>query len=180
MFPKDFVWGVATSAYQIEGTDPQDGRGDCVWDTFVKNGRVYNEQDAFTACDHMHRYKEDFSLMRELGIKHYRFSLNWARILPEGTGAVNEKAIEMYRDMILCMKENGITPYITLFHWEFPQKLYERGGWLNPDIVTWFGDYAALVAERFSDLCQYFITINEPQCCIGLGHLRGEIGRAHV
>ena len=173
MFQKDFVWGVATSAYQIEGTDPDDGRGDCVWDTFVKNGRVYNEQDAFTACDHMHCYKEDFALMRELGIKHYRFSLSWARILPEGTGEVNEKAIKMYRDMILCMKENGITPYITMFHWEFPQKLYERGGWLNPDVVTWFGDYAALVAERFSDLCEYFITINEPQCCIGLGHLSG-------
>lgn len=173
MFPQDFVWGVATSAYQIEGKDPADGAGECVWDTFVKNGKIFDGHTADVACDHMHRYREDFALMKELGIRHYRFSLNWARILPEGMGRVNETAVEMYRDMILCMKENGITPYITLFHWEFPEKLYQRGGWMNPDVVQWFGDYAALVAERFSDLCEYFITINEPQCCIGLGHLSG-------
>lgn len=90
----------------------------------------------------MHHYKEDYALMKNLGIKAYRFSLNWARILPEGTGRVNEKAIRMYRDMITCMKENGITPYITMFHWEFPQALYEKGGWLNPEVADWFGEYA--------------------------------------
>lgn len=173
MFREDFVWGVASSAYQVEGTDPSDGRGKTVWDMFVEDGRVFEEQDAYTSCDHMHHYREDFALMRNLGIKAYRFSLNWARILPEGTGRVNEKAIAMYRDMILCMKENGITPYITLFHWEFPLALYERGGWLNPDVVDWFGEYAKVAAENFSDLCEYFITINEPQCVVGLGHLRG-------
>lgn len=173
MFCDDFVWGVASSAYQVEGTDPADGRGKTVWDKFVEDGRVYEGQDAYTSCDNMHRYKEDFALMKNLGIKAYRFSLNWARILPEGTGNVNEKAIAMYRDMILTMRENGITPYITLFHWEFPLALYERGGWLNPDVVEWFGEYARVVAENFSDLCEYFITINEPQCVVGLGHLRG-------
>ncbi len=173
MFRDDFVWGVASSAYQVEGTDPTDSRGKTVWDKFVEDGRVYERQNAYTSCDHMHHYKEDLALMKNLGIKAYRFSLNWARILPEGTGKVNKKAIAMYRDMILTMKENGITPYVTLFHWEFPLALYERGGWLNPDVVEWFGEYARVVAENFSDLCEYFITINEPQCVVGLGHLRG-------
>lgn len=173
MFGEDFVWGVASSAYQVEGTDAADGRGACVWDMFATDGRVFEHQNADTSCDHMHHYKEDIALMRHLGIRAYRFSLNWARILPEGTGRVNEKAIAMYRDMILTMKENGITPYLTLFHWEFPQALYERGGWQNPDVVQWFGEYAKVVAENFSDICEYFITINEPQCVVGLGHLSG-------
>lgn len=173
MFGEDFVWGVASSAYQVEGTDAADGRGACVWDMFAADGRVFEHQNADTSCDHMHHYKEDIALMRHLGIRAYRFSLNWARILPEGTGRVNEKAIAMYRDMILTMKENGITPYLTLFHWEFPQALYERGGWQNPDVVQWFGEYAKVVAENFSDICEYFITINEPQCVVGLGHLSG-------
>ena len=110
MFREDFVWGVASSAYQVEGTDAADGRGACVWDMFAADGRVFEHQHADTSCDHMHHYKEDIALMKHLGIRAYRFSLNWARILPEGTGRVNEKAIAMYRDMILTMKENGITP----------------------------------------------------------------------
>lgn len=173
MFQDDFVWGVASSAYQIEGTDAEDGRGRTVWDKFVEEGNIYENQDARTSCDHMHRYKSDYALMKNLGIKAYRFSINWARILPEGTGLVNEKAIAMYRDMILTMKRNGITPYLTMFHWEFPQALQEKGGWLNEDVVEWFGEYAKVVAENFSDICENFITINEPQCVVGLGHLRG-------
>ena len=173
MFRDDFVWGVASSSYQVEGTDANDGRGKNVWDAFTEAGRIYENQNAYTTCDHMHHYKEDYALMKNLGIKAYRFSLNWARILPEGTSRVNEKAIRMYRDMITCMKENGITPYITMFHWEFPQALYERGGWLNPEVIDWFGEYAKVVAENFSDICEYFITINEPQCVVGLGHLSG-------
>ncbi len=173
MFDKDFVWGVASSAYQVEGTDPEDGRGMTVWDAFIKEGKTYEHQNADVSCDHMHRYKEDYALMRNLGIRAYRFSLNWARILPNGTGEVNQKAIQLYRDMIVSMKKNGIEPYITLFHWEFPQKLMEQGGWLNPDVVNWFGEYAKVVAEAFSDLCTNYITINEPQCVVGLGHLSG-------
>lgn len=173
MFPENFTWGVASSAYQIEGTDKEDGRGDCVWDAFVQAGKIAGGQTADVACDHIHRYKEDFELMQKLGITSYRFSLSWARILPDGTGRVNEKAIALYRDMIQEMKKRGIRPYVTLFHWEFPLKLYEKGGWLNEDVVEWFGEYARVVAENFSDLAEYFFTLNEPQCFIGLGHLRG-------
>lgn len=173
MFPKDFVWGVASSAYQVEGTDAKDGRGKNIWDEFARSGRVYEHQTAEVCCDHMHRYREDFALMRMLGIKNYRFSISWSRILPEGTGKVNEKAVQMYRDMILCMKENGIRPFITLFHWEFPYELFKKGGWLNDEVVQWFGEYAKVVAENFSDLCSDFITINGAAVCDGLGHLRG-------
>ena len=173
MFQKDFVWGVASSAYQIEGTDQEDGRGKMIWDTFAEQGRVYENQNADVACDHMHRYKEDFALMRLLGVKAYRFSISWARIMPEGTGRVNEKAIALYRDMILEMKKNGIEPYLTMYHWEFPQALQDRGGWLNEDVIEWFGEYAKVVAENFSDITTYFMTLNEPQCFVGLGHLSG-------
>lgn len=173
MFRDDFVWGVAGSAYQVEGRDPEDGCGKNIWDTFAEEGRILDGKDAYTACDHMHRYKEDYKLMKLLGIKAYRFSMSWARILPEGTGKVNEKAIAMYRDMILSMKENGIEPYITMYHWEFPQALQDKGGWLNEDVIQWFGEYAKVVAENFSDICEYFITLNEPECFVGLGHLSG-------
>ena len=173
MFRQDFAWGVASSAYQIEGRDKEDGCGKNIWDTFTEESRVYENQNAYVSCDEIHRYKEDFALMRLLGIRAYRFSLSWARILPEGTGRVNEKAIVLYRDMILEMKKNGITPYITLYHWEFPQALQDRGGWLNEDVIGWFGEYAKVVAENFSDLCEYFFTLNEPQCFVGLGHLSG-------
>lgn len=173
MFREDFAWGVASSAYQIEGRDKEDGCGKNIWDTFTEEGRVYENQNAYVSCDEIHRYKEDFALMRLLGIRAYRFSLSWARILPEGTGRVNEKAIALYRDMILEMKKNGITPYITLYHWEFPQALQDKGGWLNEDVIGWFGEYAKVVAENFSDLCEYFFTLNEPQCFVGLGHLSG-------
>ena len=173
MFRDDFVWGVASSAYQVEGRDPEDGCGKNIWDTFTEEGRILDGKNAYTACDHMHRYKEDYKLMKLLGIKAYRFSMSWARILPEGTGRVNEKAIAMYRDMILSMKENGIEPYITMYHWEFPQALQDKGGWLNEDVIQWFGEYAKVVAENFSDICEYFITLNEPECFVGLGHLSG-------
>lgn len=173
MFRKDFVWGVASSAYQIEGKDAKDNAGKTIWDTFAKEGHIFENHNADVTCDHMHHYKEDFALMRLLGIKAYRFSLSWARILPNGTGEVNQKAIDLYKDMILEMKKNDIVPYITLYHWEFPQALQERGGWLNKEVVTWFGEYAKIVSENFSDLCEYFITLNEPQCFVGLGHLSG-------
>ncbi len=173
MFREDFAWGVASSAYQIEGRDKEDGCGKNIWDTFTEEGRIFDGQNAYVSCDEIHRYKEDFALMRLLGIKAYRFSLSWARILPEGTGRVNEKAIALYRDMIVEMKKNGITPYITLYHWEFPQALQDKGGWLNEDVIAWFGEYAKVVAQNFSDLCEYFFTLNEPQCFVGLGHLSG-------
>lgn len=173
MFRDDFVWGVASSAYQIEGRDAQDGAGKCIWDTFAEEGRVQNNQKADVACDHVHRYKDDIAMMRLLGVKAYRFSLSWSRIMPEGTGRVNKKAIALYRDMIRCMKDNDIVPYITMYHWELPQALQDKGGWLNEDIIEWFGEYAKVVAENFSDLSEYIITLNEPQCFVGLGYLNG-------
>lgn len=173
MFDKDFVFGVADSAYQVEGRDAADGMGDCIWDAFCAEGRTADGSDASVACDRIHRYREDIRLMHYLGIRHYRFSLNWCRILPEGTGRVNEKGIAFYRDMIQTMLDNGITPYLTLFHWEYPQALQNQGGWLNEHSGEWFAEYAKVVAENFSDLCEYFITFNEPQCFCGLGNLSG-------
>lgn len=174
MFRDDFVWGVASSAYQIEGRDPEDGAGKMIWDTFAENGHIQDRRDASVTCDHMHRYKEDYAMMRLLGIKAHRFSVSWARLIPEGKGAVNEKAVAMYRDMILEMRKNGIEPYLTLYHWELPQALQDKGGWLNEEIISWFGEYAKAVAENFSDICGYYFTLNEPQCFVGLGYLAGE------
>lgn len=173
MFRDDFVWGVASSAYQVEGRDPEDGAGKNVWDTFAEAGRIFENQDASVSCDHIHRYKEDFALMRNLGVKAYRFSISWSRLIPDGVGKVNEKAVALYRDMIMEMKKNGIEPYLTLFHWEYPQALMDQGGWLNENADDWFGQYAKVVAENFTDLCDKVFTLNEPQCFIGLGHMRG-------
>ena len=173
MFRSDFIWGVASSAYQVEGREEGDGCGKNIWDTFTEEGRIQDGHNAYVTCDHMHRYKEDYALMGMLGIKAYRFSMSWARILPEGTGKVNEKAIALYRDMILEMKKNGVEPYITMYHWEFPQALQDKGGWLNEEVIDWFAEYAKVVAENFSDICENFITLNEPQCFVGIGHLSG-------
>lgn len=174
MFRSDFVWGVATSAYQIEGRDPADGAGRCVWDTFSDAGRTDRGDHAYVACDEIHRFKEDIALMRLLGIKHYRFSISWSRILPDGIGEVNETGVAYYRELLEELKKNGIEPYVTLFHWELPQAIQNRGGWLSPEMPDWFGNYASIVAERFSDLAKYFITINEPQCVIMHGLSIGE------
>lgn len=173
MFRDDFVWGVAGSAYQTEGRDLYDGAGKMIWDTFAEEGRIMDGSDAAAACDHMHRYPQDYRMMRLLGVKAYRFSVSWSRIIPEGTGEVNTKAVALYRNMILQMKKNGITPYLTMYHWELPQALQDQGGWLNEEMIRWFGGYARVIAENFSDLCEYFITLNEPECFVGLGYLSG-------
>ena len=174
MFRDDFVFGVASSAYQVEGTGDELPRGKCIWDTFSETNPMNTKGgNGLTACDHMHRYKEDFAMMKELGIKAYRFSINWCRIIPDGVGEVSEEGVAFYRDLISSMIANGITPYLTLYHWDLPQALEDKGGWVNPDIVDAFGKYARVVAERFSDLVEYFFTINEPQCVIGLGYVVG-------
>lgn len=173
-FAKDFVWGAATSSYQIEGTGRDSGKGQNIWDVFTKEpGRVYEGHTGDIACDHYHRFREDVAYMKELGLKGYRFSIDWSRVLPEGTGKVNEKGIDFYNALIDELLEQGIEPYITLYHWELPYEIYKRGGWMNPEIVEWFGQYARLVAERFSDRVKYFFTLNEPQCFVGLGFLQG-------
>lgn len=173
-FAKDFVWGAVTSSYQIEGTGRDSGKGQNIWDVFTKEpGRVYEGHTGDIACDHYHRFREDVAYMKELGLKGYRFSIDWSRVLPEGTGKVNEKGIDFYNALIDELLEQGIEPYITLYHWELPYEIYKRGGWMNPEIVEWFGQYARLVAERFSDRVKYFFTLNEPQCFVGLGFLQG-------
>lgn len=173
-FAKDFVWGAATSSYQIEGTGRDSGKGQNIWDVFTKEpGRVYEGHTGDIACDHYHRFREDVAYMKELGLKGYRFSIDWSRVLPEGTGKVNEKGIDFYNALIDELLEQGIEPYITLYHWKLPYEIYKRGGWMNPEIVEWFGQYARLVAERFSDRVKYFFTLNEPQCFVGLGFLQG-------
>lgn len=173
-FAKDFVWGAATSSYQIEGTGRDSGKGQNIWDVFTKEpGRVYEGHTGDIACDHYHRFREDVAYMKELGLKGYRFSIDWSRVLPEGTGKVNEKGIDFYNALIDELLEQGIEPYITLYHWELPYEIHKRGGWMNPEIVEWFGQYARLVAERFSDRVKYFFTLNEPQCFVGLGFLQG-------
>lgn len=174
-FKKDFVWGGATASYQVEGAAYEDGKGLNIWDVFCKDGgHVYENQTGDVACDQYHRYKEDVQHMKEMGMKAYRFSLSWARILPEGTGAVNEKGVAYYNNLIDELLANGIEPYITLYHWDLPYELHVRGGWLNPESSSWFYEYAKVVAERFSDRVTKFFTINEPQCIVGLGYQTGD------
>ena len=174
-FREDFVWGAATSAYQIEGAVKEDGKGEHIWDVYTQEpGKIFEGHTGEVACDHYHRYKEDVRIMKEIGLKGYRFSIDWSRVLPEGTGRVNEKGIEFYDRLIDELLANDIEPYITMYHWELPYELYKRGGWMNPQIVEWFGEYAKLLAERFSDRVTHFFTLNEPQCFIGLGFLNGE------
>lgn len=171
-FKKDFIWGAATAAYQIEGAAYEDGKGLSVWDNFCKeDGRIFESHTGDVACDHYHRYKEDFKLMAELGIKNYRFSFSWPRIIPNGVGELNGKGLAFYSDLIDEMLKNGITPYATLFHWDYPYELCKRGGWLNPDSPSWFADYAGVIAKHFGDRVKNFFTLNEPQCFIGLSYV---------
>lgn len=170
MFKKDFVWGAATSAYQIEGAAYEDGKRLSVWDVFTANEFSYKGETGEVACDHYHRYEEDVKLMKEMGINSYRFSLAWTRILPEGTGKVNQKGIDFYNRLIDCLLENGITPYATLFHWDYPQALEVKGNWSNPDSPKWFQEYVEVVFKAFGDRVKHFITFNEPQCFIGTGY----------
>lgn len=161
---------MATASYQIEGAVNEDGRGPSTWDMMCgKPGAIHLGHTGAEACDHYHRYAEDVALMKELGVKGYRFSLAWPRIMPEGTGAVNEKGLEFYDRLVDALLEAGIEPWVTLFHWDLPLALYHRGGWLNPESPKWFADYARVVVDRLGDRVGHWFTLNEPQCFIGLG-----------
>jgi len=174
-FSKDFIWGTATASYQIEGAAHEDGKGDSVWDRFSHTpGKVYEGHNGDVACDHYHRWPEDLALMADLGIKNYRFSVSWPRLLPDGTGTVNQKGVDFYNRLIDGMLEKGIKPYMTIFHWDYPSALQARGAWENPDSAKWFEEYASLCARSFGDRVKDFITLNEPQCFIGLGYGQGE------
>jgi beta-glucosidase len=173
-FPTDFTWGVATASYQVEGAASEDGRGESVWDVFCrKKGATFEGHSGKDACDHYHRFKEDVALMKTLGVKSYRFSVSWSRVLPEGVGKVNDKGVDFYNRLLDELGKAGITPMLTAFHWDYPQALYKRGGWLNRDSADWFAEYTTVLADKFSDRVKLWATQNEPQCFIGMGHLDG-------
>ncbi|MEO3790363.1 GH1 family beta-glucosidase [Nonomuraea sp. B10E15] len=174
-FPAGFAWGAATSAYQIEGAVEEDGRGRSIWDTFTrKPGRVLNGHNADVAIDHYHRYKDDVAVMARLGLSAYRFSVSWPRIQPAGTGRINQKGLDFYKRLTDELREHGIDPWLTLYHWDLPQELEDRGGWPNRDVAYCFADYAATVHEALKDHVHTFSTVNEPWCAAFLGYASGE------
>lgn len=174
-FPSDFVWGAATAAYQIEGAAHQDGRGESIWDRFSHTpGKVHNGDTGDIACDHYNRYLEDVALMGQIGVKAYRFSLAWPRILPQGDGAINSAGLDFYDRLVDALLDAGITPYATLYHWDLPQALQDRqGGWISRDIVEQFAHYADVVSRHLGDRVTHWATFNEPCMLALLGHVLG-------
>lgn len=173
-FPRDFAWGVATASYQIEGAALEDGRGECIWHRFSHTpGTIADGSTGDVACDHYHRYRQDVTLMAELGLTAYRFSISWPRVLPAGTGAINPAGLDFYDRLVDELLAHRIQPFVTLYHWDLPQALQDRGGWENPDSVAWFADYAALMAQRLGDRVKHWITHNEPWVVSFLGNYLG-------
>jgi len=172
--PEGFIWGAATASYQIEGAVTQDGRGESIWDRFSHTpGKVANGDTGDVACDHYNRITSDIALMRELGLKAYRFSVAWPRILPQGTGDVNTAGLDFYDRLVDELLAAGITPFATLYHWDLPQALQDRGGWANRDTVAAFASYAEVVSKRLGDRVGNWITHNEPWVVAVLGNLWG-------
>jgi beta-glucosidase len=171
-FPEGFYWATATSAYQIEGAWNEDGKGPSIWDTFAHTkGKIKNNETGDVANDHYHRYKEDVALMKNvLGANAYRFSISWPRIFPEGTGTPNAKGLDFYNRLVDELKAAGIEPFATLYHWDLPQALQDKGGWQSRDIPKAFADYAGYIAEKLSDRVKHFFTINEFRSMADLGH----------
>lgn len=168
------MWGAATASYQIEGAAYVDGKGENIWDVFCREeGRIADGSSGDIACDHYHRYPEDVAIMSEIGLRAYRFSTSWGRIMPDGVGAINTKGLDFYSQLVDELLDKGVTPYITLFHWDLPQALHLKGGWMNPDIQNWFAEYAAVVSEKLGDRVKHWFTQNEPQVFIGHGYCTG-------
>lgn len=173
-FPADFLWGTATSAYQIEGAVAEDGRAPSIWDTFSHTpGKTAGGDNGDVACDHYHRRREDIALMRRLGLDAYRFSVAWPRVVPGGTGPVNPKGLAFYDELVDDLLAAGITPCVTLYHWDLPQTLQDRGGWPERDTAHAFAAYAAAVAGRLGDRVKLWATLNEPSCSAWIGHHEG-------
>jgi len=169
-FPANFTWGAATASYQIEGAVREGGRGPTIWDDFCHTpGRIFGDHTGDVACDHYHRLDEDIALMKRIGLKAYRFSIAWSRILPQGTGAVNTAGLDFYDRLVDGLLAADIAPWATLFHWDLPRALHDQGGWLNERSPEWFHDYAAAVATRLGDRVKDWMTFNEPQCTVALG-----------
>ncbi|MBV8603842.1 MAG: beta-glucosidase [Pelomonas sp.] len=173
-FPQDFVLGVAAAAPQIEGAAQADGKGESIWDRFSRTpGKVHDGDTLDTACDHYHRFDADFALMASLGIRDYRLSIAWPRIFPNGDGPVNQAGIDFYRRLFASMQRHGIKPWVTLFHWDLPQALEERGGWTSRETVGAFARYADTVVQAFSNEVKHWITLNEIRCFTWLGYGAG-------
>lgn len=164
-FPRNFVWGVSAAAPQIEGASFADGKGESVWDRFaLRRGAILNGDKLDPACDHYHRFEQDFSLMRDLGIRHYRLSLAWPRIYPAGDGTLNQRGLDFYQRLTDSMLEHGITPWVTMFHWDLPQALEDRGGWRSRVVPDAFATYADTVVRALGDRVKNWITVNEIRC----------------
>ena len=174
-FPAGFVWGAATASYQIEGAVNEDGRGESVWDRFCATpGKVRNGDSGAIACDHYHRYRDDVALMRQLGLTAYRFSVAWPRVIPTGRGPVNAPGLDFYDRLVEELLRHQIEPYVTLYHWDLPQALEDRGGWTNRDTVEAFVEYADAVVRRLGDRVKHWITHNEPQVVAWAGYGSGD------
>lgn len=172
--PHDFLWGTATSAYQIEGAVAEDGRSPSIWDTFSHTpGKIAGDDHGDVACDHYHRWREDIGLMKRLGTNAYRLSIAWPRVMPGGDGPVNAKGLAFYDELIDGLLEAGITPSVTLYHWDLPQALQDRGGWPVRDTAEHFAAYASVTADRLGDRVHHWTTLNEPLCSAWIGHLEG-------
>ncbi|GAA1002627.1 beta-glucosidase [Acrocarpospora pleiomorpha] len=173
-FPPEFVFGSATAAYQIEGAAREDGRGPSVWDTFSRvPGKVANGDTGDDACDHYHRLDADLDLMESLNLESYRFSISWSRVIPDGTGAVNKAGLDFYDRVVDGLLERGITPTLTLYHWDLPQALEDKGGWPARDTALAFAEYARRMGERYGDRVAMWTTLNEPWCASHLGYGAG-------
>lgn len=170
-FPEKFYWGAASAAHQVEGAYNEDGKGMGIWDA-LHEGHVKHGENGNDACDHYHRYKEDVALMKQMGLKAYRFSISWPRVIPE-EGKVNQKGLEFYRKLVEELVEAGIEPMITLFHWNLPMWIHEQGGWNCDKVSDYFADYTRVIVDDLSDRVTYWMTINEPQVFIGLGYVQG-------
>jgi beta-glucosidase len=179
-FPRGFLWGSATSAYQIEGSPLADGAGPSIWHRFVRTpGMVKDGDTGDVACDHYRRFRDDVKLMRSLGLEAYRFSIAWARVLPEGKGRVNAAGLAFYDRLVDALLENGIEPLATLYHWDLPAALDDRGGWLNPDIADWFAEYARVVYRKLDGRVKKWATLNEPWVVTDGGYLHGALAPGH-
>lgn len=179
-FPSSFLWGAATSAYQIEGSPLADGAGPSIWHRFVRTpGLVKNGDTGDVACDHYKRMKDDVAIMKRLGLTAYRFSIAWGRVLPAGRGAVNEAGLGFYERLVDTLLEAGIEPMATLYHWDLPAALDDRGGWLNPDVADWFADYAGVMFKRLDGRVKLWATLNEPWVVTDGGYLRGTLAPGH-
>jgi len=179
-FPNGFLWGSATSAYQIEGSPLADGAGPSIWQRFAHTpGMMHSGDTGDIACDHYRRMESDVALMRELGMQAYRFSVSWSRVLPEGKGKVNAKGLDFYERLVDTLLANNITPLLTLYHWDLPAALDDRGGWLNPDIAHWFADYGSVMYRKLDDRVKFWATLNEPWVVTDGGYLHGALAPGH-